>query len=109
MSADIRDGRGLARADRFDFERLEHSVQSLLKDHERLTAEREALMAELGDREHRIATLEARLEDERRSRSSALERVDRILSRVASLQAVVSGADPEKDGDLEDGTEGAGR
>jgi hypothetical protein len=97
MSADMPDGRSVGGADRFDFERLEQSVDSLLKDHQRITAEREALMAELVDREHRIASLEAKLREERGRRSTALDGVDQILSRVSSLQQLVAEANGEDD------------
>jgi chromosome segregation ATPase len=107
MSADMRDGQSLERADRFDFERLEQSVDSLLKDHQRISAEREALMAELVDREHRIASLEAKLREERSRRATALEGVDRVLSRVASLQQRITGANGGDESAA--GTEGASR
>ena len=87
MSVARRDGPTEDRVDRFDFERLEQSVDSLLRDHARLQAEREALMAELADREHRSSELERALEGERQRRRSALEAVDRIRARVEALQA----------------------
>jgi chromosome segregation ATPase len=93
MSAEARPERTQPHADRFDFERLEQSIDELLRDHERLTAEREALMSELVDREHRIATLESRLRDERDRRATALDGVSRILARVESLQASVLAAE----------------
>lgn len=61
----------------------------LIREHERLSAEREALLGELLDREHRIASLEARLEAERALRASAVESVNKILSRLEQLQASV--------------------
>lgn len=88
MSVTRRDGPTEDRVDRFDFERLEQSVDSLLRDHARLQAEREALMAELADREHRISGLERALAGERHRRLSALEAVDRIHARVEALQAL---------------------
>ncbi len=74
------------RSDRYDFERLERSVEYLLKDHERLNTEREALLAELIDREHRIAVLESKLAAEDQRRASAVESVDRILVRLEALE-----------------------
>ncbi|MEE8165427.1 MAG: hypothetical protein V3T64_07660 [Myxococcota bacterium] len=74
------------RSDRYDFERLERSVEYLLKDHERLSTEREALLAELIDREHRIAVLESKLAAEDQRRASAVESVDRILVRLEALE-----------------------
>ena len=76
----------LPRSDRYDFERLERSVEYLLKDHERLSTEREALLAELIDREHRIAGLESKLAAEDQRRASAVESVDRILVRLEALE-----------------------
>jgi hypothetical protein len=80
----VRDGDG-----RYDFERLERSVEFLIHEHERLSAEREALLGELLDREHRIASLESKLEGERALRATAVESVNKILSRLEQLQASV--------------------
>ena len=104
MSAEAGPERTQLQTDRFDFERLEQSIDELLHDHERLTAEREALMSELVDREHRIATLESRLRDERDRRATALEGVSRILARVESLQASVLAAERGDADGLGDGT-----
>ena len=77
-------------ADRIDFDRLERSVDFLIEEHIRLNAEREALVAELVDREHKIATLEGRLEAERVRRVTAVEGVDKILTRLEQLQGSVA-------------------
>ena len=74
------------RTDRYDFERLERSVEYLLKDHERLSTEREALLAELIEREHRVTVLESKLAAADQRRASALESVDRILARLEVLE-----------------------
>ncbi|MAG30505.1 MAG: hypothetical protein CL908_06370 [Deltaproteobacteria bacterium] len=76
--------------DRCDFDRLEECVDFLLKKHERLSAEREALLAELVEREHRATTLEMQLEGERARREAAIESVDKILSRLEQLQTSVN-------------------
>ncbi|MFK7894342.1 MAG: hypothetical protein AB8G23_00805 [Myxococcota bacterium] len=76
--------------DRYDFERLERSVEYLLDEHARLGAEREALLAELADREHRVAQLEADVVSERQRRAAAVEGVDKILTRLEQLQASVA-------------------
>ncbi|MBK7948713.1 MAG: hypothetical protein IPK00_08195 [Deltaproteobacteria bacterium] len=55
-----------------------------------MSAEREALLGELLDREHRIAVLESRLDAERTTRISAVERVNKVLSRLDQLQASIS-------------------
>lgn len=80
----VRDGNGW-----YDFERLEKSVEFLIGEHQRLSAEREALLGELLDREHRIASLESRLEAERATRATAVEGVSKILSRLEQLQASI--------------------
>jgi len=80
------------RGDRYDFDRLERSVEFLIEEHERLSGEREALLSELLEREHRIANLESRLEEERRKRVTAVEGVDKILGRLAQLQSSVAAA-----------------
>lgn len=72
---------------RYDFDRLEESVEFLIKEHERLSGERDEFLAELVDREHRISTLENRLETEQGKRAIALEGVDKILARLEQLQA----------------------
>ncbi|MFP6656417.1 MAG: hypothetical protein VCB25_12395, partial [Myxococcota bacterium] len=74
---------------KYDFDRLEHSIEFLMKEHERLTGEREALVSELVDREHRIATLESRLEIERGKRKTAIEGVEQALGRLENLRASV--------------------
>jgi len=75
---------------RYDFDRLERSVDFLIDEHRRLSAEREALLGELLEREHRIAMHESKLEAERSTRISSIERVDKILSRLDQLRAGVS-------------------
>jgi chromosome segregation ATPase len=82
-------GRIDERDGRYDLDRLERSVDFLIREHERLSAEREALLGELLEREHRIAMLESRLASERSTRAGAVENVDKILSRLAQLQASV--------------------
>lgn len=77
---------------RYDFERLEGSVDFLIGEHQRLSAEREALLGELLDREHRISSLEARLEAERALRATAVESVEKILSRLEQLHSSVRAA-----------------
>ena len=79
-------------SDRYDFDRLERSVEFLIEEHERLSGEREALLEELIEREQRIATLTAQLEEEATRRRTAVEGVDKILSRLAQLQTSVSSA-----------------
>jgi len=89
MNDASRGERESSRAGRYDFDRLERSVEFLIKEHERLSQEREALLSELMDREHRISSLETRLESERGRRVRALEGLDRILERLEKLQAGV--------------------
>ena len=81
---------------RYGFERLERSVDFLIREHERLSAEREALLGELLDREHRVSSLESKLEAERALRATAVESVNKILTRLEQLQAsVCAAAEPE--------------
>ena len=83
------------RAEHYDFDRLERSVDFLIDEHQRLTAEREALVEELVERERRIAALEGTLEKERVRRMTAIESMDKILGRLDQLQAsVTSAAEP---------------
>lgn len=84
-----RSGRAGERDGRYDFDRLERSLDFLIDEHQRLSAEREALLGELREREHRISTLESRLEAERAQRATAVDHVDKILSRLQQLQASV--------------------
>jgi predicted nucleic acid-binding Zn-ribbon protein len=79
-------------SDRYDFDRLERSVEFLIEEHERLSGEREALLEELIEREQRISALTAQLEEEATRRRTAVEGVDKILSRLAQLQTSVSSA-----------------
>ena len=79
-------------ASRFDFDRLERAVSFLIEEHQRLSSEKAALLEELVDREARITSLEAKLENERSLRSTAVEGVDKILARLEQLQASASAA-----------------
>ena len=87
MDAGSRSDEEMSRVGQYDFDRLEQSVEFLIKEHERLSSEREALLAELVDREHRVSTLENRLEAEKNKRAIAVEGVDKILARLEQLQA----------------------
>jgi hypothetical protein len=92
MNAESRSDADVSRAPHYNFDRLEQSVEFLIKEHERLSGEREALLAELVDREHRIATLETRLDGEKAKRATAAEGVDKILARLEQLQASAAAA-----------------
>lgn len=92
MSAGRRNEEEMLAVDQYDFDRLEQSVEFLIKEHERLSGEREELLAELVDREHRISTLEGRLDLEQSKRAVAVESVDKILARMEQLQTSVTAA-----------------
>ena len=92
MSAGRRSEEEMLAVDQYDFDRLEQSVEFLIKEHERLSGEREELLAELVDREHRVSTLEGRLDLEQSKRAVAVESVDKILARMEQLQTSVSAA-----------------
>jgi chromosome segregation ATPase len=79
-----------SRVGQYDFDRLEQSVEFLLKEHERLSAEREALLSELVDREQKIASLESAVREGRERRAAAIESVDALLGRLEKLQATVT-------------------
>jgi hypothetical protein len=87
-----RDGGETDAAARYDFDRLDRAVRFLLEEHERLSAEREALLGELVEREQRIAALEAQLDRERVRRASAIDGVDRVLARLEELHSNVTTA-----------------
>ena len=92
MNAGSRIDEDTSRVDQYDFDRLEKSVEFLIKEHERLSGEREELLSELVDREHRISTLESRLDLEQSKRAVAVEGVDKILARLEQLQTSVTAA-----------------
>lgn len=92
MSAGNRTDGDTSRANQYDFDRLEQSIEFLIDEHERLSSEHEALLSELVDREHRVSTLESRLEEERSKRATAVEGVDKILGRLEQLQTSVAAA-----------------
>ena len=92
MSAGRHNEEEMLAVDQYDFDRLEQSVEFLIKEHERLSGEREELLAELVDREHRISTLEGRLDLEQSKRAVAVESVDKILARMEQLQTSVTAA-----------------
>jgi len=95
MNAERPSDRASTRSTPYDFERLERSVEILLKEHERLSAEREALLEELVEREQRIGFLDARLSTERERRATAVESVDRILERLLMLERQVLQSESE--------------
>ena len=95
MNAERPIDRASTRSAPYDFERLERSVEILLKEHERLSAEREALLEELVERERRIGSLEAKLSLESGRRVSAVESVDRILERLHALELQVVQSESE--------------
>ena len=76
----------------FGFDRLERSVEFLVEEHQRLTAERAALLEELVEREQRVIALETQLKHERVRRMTAVEGVDKILVRLEQLQVSVATA-----------------
>jgi septal ring factor EnvC (AmiA/AmiB activator) len=90
MKVGSRSDEETSRVPQYNFDRLEQSVEFLIKEHERLSSEREALVAELVDREHRIAVLESNLEKERGKRATAVEGVDKILARLEQLRTSVT-------------------
>ena len=90
MNVGSRSDEETSRVGPYDFDRLERSVEFLIKEHERLSGEREALVSELVDREHRISVLESRLATEERKRVSAVESVDKILNRFEQLRTTVT-------------------
>jgi predicted nucleic acid-binding Zn-ribbon protein len=90
MNVGSRTDEELSRVGPYDFDRLERSVEFLIKEHERLTGEREELVSELVDREHRIAKLESQLAAEERKRVTAVKGVDKILNRLEQLRTTVT-------------------
>lgn len=72
----------------YDFDRLERSLDFLLGEHRRLSAEREELLGELREREVRIAALESKLQAERALRTTAVSSVDGILLEIERLRAM---------------------
>ena len=92
MSVGRRSDRAMSQVSQYDFDRLEQSVEFLINEHERLAFPGEALLAELVDRERTISRLEGRLEEERIRRTTAIEGVDKILSRMMQLQESVAAA-----------------
>ena len=92
MSAGNRIDGDTSQVNRYDFDRLEQSIEFLIDEHQRLSGEREALLSELVDREHQISMLESRLEEERNKRATAVEGVDKILGRLEQLRTSVATA-----------------
>ena len=90
MNAESSIDEGTSRVDQYDFDRLEQSIEFLIKEHERLSSERKELLAELVDREHRISTLESRLDLEQSKRAVAVESIDKMLTRLEQLQTTVT-------------------
>lgn len=108
-SSDAYDSSSRASSDAYDFERLEGSVETLLRDHAQLSAEYEALIFELVERQQKIATLEAELVTERSRRADAVQVVDRVLDRVASIESSLAGEAPTAAANGASGSQRSGR
>jgi chromosome segregation ATPase len=78
----------------YDWDRLERAVGALVSQQEILRNEVTALRAELGERNHRIRTLEAQLLEANQRRQDTGKRIDDLIAQLDQLDAQLAGAEP---------------
>lgn len=72
--------------------RLDRLVQTLVDRYRAVRAERDALQAELAEREERIRSLDARLSELAHSREEAAKRLGQLVERIDRLDAQLAPA-----------------
>ena len=78
----------------YDWDRLERAVRALVSQQEILRNEVTALRGELGERNHRIRTLEAQLLEANQRRQDTGKRIDDLVAQLDQLDAQLAGAEP---------------
>ncbi len=75
----------LTDATRYDFDRLERAVRSLVAQQNRLATENQQLRDELAQRDVEAKQLNAEIEDAKSRREGAIERVDTLMAELDRL------------------------
>ena len=78
----------------YDWERLERAVRALVSQQEALRTELRTLRVDLGDRNHRIRTLESQLLEANQRRQDTSKRIDELIAQLDQLDAQLAGAEP---------------
>jgi chromosome segregation ATPase len=78
----------------YDWDRLERAVRTLVSQQEILRDEVAALRGELGERNHRIRSLEMQLLEANQRRQDTGKRIDDLIAQLDQLDAQIAGAEP---------------
>jgi len=78
----------------YDWDRLERAVRALVAQQEALRKELSTLRGDLGERNHRIRTLETQLLEANQRRQDTIKRVDELIAQLDQLDAQLASAEP---------------
>jgi TolA-binding protein len=78
----------------YDWDRLERAVGALVAQHETLRKELRTLRDEIGERNHRIRSLEAQLLEANQRRQDTCKRVDELIAQLDQLDAQLENSEP---------------
>ena len=83
-----------SRRERYDWDRLENAVHSLVEVQQGLRKERDSLREALGAREDRIQTLEAKLIEANQLRQDTAKRIDELIAQLDQLDEQLAALEP---------------
>jgi chromosome segregation ATPase len=78
----------------YDWDRLERAVRTLVSQQEALRRELRVLRSDLGERNHRIRTLETQLIEANQRRQDTGKRIDELIAQLDQLDAQLATAEP---------------
>jgi chromosome segregation ATPase len=78
----------------YDLDRLERAVRALVAQQEALRNELSSLRGDLGERNHRIRTLETQLLEANQRRQDTSKRIDELIAQLDQLDAQLASAEP---------------
>jgi TolA-binding protein len=78
----------------YDWDRLERAVRALVAQQEALRKELSTLRGDLGERNHRIRTLETQLLEANQRRQDTSKRIDELIAQLDQLDAQLASAEP---------------
>jgi len=77
----------------YDWDRLERAVRTLVAQQEVLRKELSTLRGNLGERNHRIRTLETQLLEANQRRQDTSKRIDELIAQLDQLDAQLASAE----------------
>lgn len=83
-----------SRRERYDWDRLENAVHSLVEVQQGLRKERDSLREALGTREARIQALEAKLIEANQLRQDTAKRIDELIAQLDQLDEQLASLEP---------------